>query len=191
MKPHRIRLPSKPGRGIAVAATKTPDRSLGETIAEVRKSIGQPNPRHIRGRSKRRVHVSELALDDFREMLGERLSNVRLVSSRSNRDFLFLTAQDIEDIIDDAAATTAYAVSRDQESVPAAVVDRLLAGESPIRVWREYRRFTLSLLAEKASIGKGYLSQLESGKRRGTIATLGKLARVLSIDLDDLAHADR
>src|SRR5712692_6216599 len=110
MKPHRIRLPSQLRQGTAVAATKTPDRSLGETSAEVRKSIGQPKPRHIRGQSKRRVHVSELALDDFREMLGERLSNVRLVGWKGNRDFLFLTAQDIEDIIDDAAATAAYAV---------------------------------------------------------------------------------
>ena len=34
------------------------------------------------------------------------------------------------------------AVADDEESFPIAVVDRIVAGESPIRVYREYRRMT-------------------------------------------------
>jgi hypothetical protein len=186
MNQRHIRPPSERGEGAAVTTSETPDPARGEMIAEAHRSTGQPKPRHIRGRSKRRIHVSERALGDFRAMLGEKLAEVRLVGAKSNRDFFFLTAQDVEDIVEDAAATAAYAVSRNQESVPASVVDRLIAGENPIRVWREHRGLTLSALAAKARVGKGYLSQLETRERRGTVATLRKLARLLSVDLDDL-----
>jgi transcriptional regulator with XRE-family HTH domain len=47
----------------------------------------------------------------------------------------------------------------------------------------------LNALADKAGIGRGYLSQIESGSRSGTVATLRKLAAVLAVDLDDLAPA--
>ena len=38
-----------------------------------------------------------------------------------------------------------------EESFPAAVVNRLLNAENPVRVWREYRGLTQSQLAEKRS----------------------------------------
>ena len=51
------------------------------------------------------------------------------------------------------------------EFFPAEVVDRLLAGENPIRVYRNYRRMTQKQLAEAAGINPVYLSQIETGKR--------------------------
>jgi hypothetical protein len=174
MKTRRIGLPSL-------------DPARGPTIDNVEKSIGQPKSRHIRGRSKPRIHVAVGALDDVRLLFGAQLSEVRLVGPDDKPDLFVLTGQDIEDIVEEAQAAAAHADTRDQESVPAAVVDRLLAGENPARVWREHRGLTLSAVAEKAGIGKGYLSQIEKGERRGTVATLGKLALVLRIDLVDLA----
>ena len=40
----------------------------------------------------------------------------------------------------------------EEELVPAAVVDRLLAGESPVRVWREHRGITQSGLARASGV---------------------------------------
>ena len=79
----------------------------------------------------------------------------------------------------------------DAEAVPHEVVQRLVAGESPVRVWREYRGLTQTALAERASLDKTYLSQIESGRKRGSIDALTRLADALSLDVDDLLVRDR
>lgn len=73
------------------------------------------------------------------------------------------------------------------ETVPAAVVDRLLSGEAPLRVWREHRGLSVGGLAEAAGISAPYVSQIEAGRRRPTVAVLARLADALRVDLDDLA----
>ncbi|MCB9418184.1 MAG: helix-turn-helix transcriptional regulator [Ardenticatenaceae bacterium] len=79
------------------------------------------------------------------------------------------------------------ALAEGEELVPAAVVDALLAGENPIKVWRNYRQMTQRVLAENAGISPAYLSQLESGARRGLPETLSRIAQALDLTLDDLA----
>ena len=73
-----------------------------------------------------------------------------------------------------------------EELVPEAVVDRMLTGESPVRVWREHRGLTAGQLAEAADISAGYLSELENGKKAGSLETLRRIAAVLKLDIDDL-----
>lgn len=77
-------------------------------------------------------------------------------------------------------------VSGEEELVPATIVDRLVAGENAIRVWREHRGLSASSLAEKAGIAQAFLSQIETGKRDGTVTTLKKIADALSVTVDDL-----
>lgn len=72
------------------------------------------------------------------------------------------------------------------EYFPMEVVDRILNGENKIKVFREYRGLTQVALAEAASINPVYLSQIENGKRQGSVKTLSALARALNLDLDDL-----
>lgn len=74
----------------------------------------------------------------------------------------------------------------EEELVPEAIVDRLLGGENPIRVWRDHRGLTGRALAEKAGIAPAYLSQIETGKREGTVDTLKALAAALEVKVDDL-----
>ncbi|MCA9938403.1 MAG: helix-turn-helix transcriptional regulator [Anaerolineales bacterium] len=78
------------------------------------------------------------------------------------------------------------ALAEGEELVPAAVVDALLAGENPIKVWRNYRQMTQRVLAENAGISPAYLSQLESGARRGSMETLTRVAQALDLTLEDL-----
>ncbi len=49
---------------------------------------------------------------------------------------------------------------------------------------REHRGLTQPPLAAAASISVSYLSQLESGKRRGSAQVLAKLAAALNVDLE-------
>ena len=74
----------------------------------------------------------------------------------------------------------------EEELIPSAIVDRLLGGENPIRVWRDHRGLTGRALAEQAGIAPAYLSQIETGKREGTVETLKALAAALGVMVDDL-----
>lgn len=67
--------------------------------------------------------------------------------------------------------------------LPKAIVDRLAAGENPIRVLRVWRDMTQAYLAAAARITQGYLSDLETGKRKGTVAMHQILARALGIPI--------
>jgi DNA-binding XRE family transcriptional regulator len=89
---------------------------------------------------------------------------------------------------EDARAALARLLAGQEELVPQDVVDRLIAGEQPVKVWREFRGLTQTKLAALAGIGKAYLSQIEGGQRAGTLATRRELARALKVDLDDLVE---
>ena len=94
------------------------------------------------------------------------------------------------EMLDDVAAydrLKAELAAGDEELVPAEVVDAILRGESAIRVWRQHRGLSQVQLAEAAGISQGYLAQMETGKREGTIAVYRALADALGVDLDDLA----
>ena len=63
---------------------------------------------------------------------------------------------------------------------------RILAGESPLRVWREDRGIGLRLPAERLGISARYLSDVEAGKKEGSVEILRAIARELHVSLDDL-----
>lgn len=113
-----------------------------------------------------------------------------VVLSRADYDALREAA---EDAADAAAAVRAEArlASGEDELIPWEMSKRLSAGENPIKVWREHRALTASALAESAGISQPYLSEIEAGKREGTVKTLAALARALRVALDDLAPIER
>jgi len=76
-----------------------------------------------------------------------------------------------------------------KEMIPSHVVARLLAGESPVKVWREYRGMTQEQLATAVNLTSPYISQIESGAREGKVGVYVNLAKCLGVDIDDLVTA--
>lgn len=74
----------------------------------------------------------------------------------------------------------------EEEIFPAEVVNRIIDGESKIRVLREHRGKSVKQLAQEAGIAALYLSQIETGARDGTIDTYRKIASALSVSLDTI-----
>jgi DNA-binding XRE family transcriptional regulator len=68
--------------------------------------------------------------------------------------------------------------------LPKPVADRLAAGDNAIRVAREWRGMTQAELTATLGITQGYLSDLETGRRRGPARLLAKIARKLRVPLD-------
>jgi DNA-binding XRE family transcriptional regulator len=87
--------------------------------------------------------------------------------------------EELQDIADAKAAMT-------EETFPAEFVDRLLAGEPPLKVWREYRGLTLADLAEACGVTPRELSIVEDNATKPAADLLTRLAQALGCDVDDL-----
>ena len=68
--------------------------------------------------------------------------------------------------------------------IPKKIGDRIANGENPLRVLREWRDMTQLELSSKTDIGQGYMSDLESGRRKGTTTALKKIATAMNVPLD-------
>jgi DNA-binding XRE family transcriptional regulator len=63
---------------------------------------------------------------------------------------------------------------------------RLLDGESPVKVWREKRGRSQRELAAVAGVSAGYLADIETGRKPGSVVALASLAKALHVQIDDL-----
>jgi len=108
-----------------------------------------------------------------------------------NPAFAVLPMAEYERLIeaaDEAAglrAFDAYEAGR-PETFPDDLAQRLVRGESPVRVFREYRRLTQRQLGELAGVNQAYISQIEAGGRSGSVEALKRIALALGVELDDL-----
>jgi len=68
--------------------------------------------------------------------------------------------------------------------LPKQVVDRLADGESPVRVFRDWRGMTQQQLAAATSVSQSAVSDIEKGRRTGTPATLRALSQALKVPVD-------
>lgn len=91
-------------------------------------------------------------------------------------------------------AGTARLVARARKEIsggdpllPRQVVERLANGENPIRVLRQFREWSQTELATAIGIAQNYLSDLETGKRKGPLALHQKVAKALGVPLDLLS----
>ena len=78
------------------------------------------------------------------------------------------------------------AKARAEEQLPLAIADRIMGGESEVRVFREHRGLTQAELADTVGISVPYLSQIEARRRRPSTAVLRRLATRLGVTIDDL-----
>ena len=95
----------------------------------------------------------------------------------------------------DEDAGTASLVARARSEIaggapllPKQVVDRLANGEHPVRVLREWRDVTQMYLSFKTNLSQGHISDIENGRRTGTVAALRLIADVLKVPLDLLVQ---
>jgi len=91
---------------------------------------------------------------------------------------------ELQEDLRDFRERTARIDAGEDETFPAEVALALARGADAVRVLRKYRGLTQAQLATAAGISVPYLSQLESGKRRGSAKILAALAAALKVDLE-------
>ncbi len=112
---------------------------------------------------------------------------------RSDFDALIEALDDVED-----TAALIAAGSREVEvgkqaaradHLAVELVLRLVAGEHPVRIWREHRAVSSQTLAETAGISRSYIAEIEGHKKPGSIAAYRRMATALGVTVDDLVPA--
>ena len=108
--------------------------------------------------------------------------NDMITIPRAEFDRLVEAAEELE-----AIRAVADYHANPQEGVPHAFVVRLIDGENPVSVYRDWRGLSQSELARKAGVNRTQIADIEAGRKTGSVATLKKLAEALRVTIDDLA----
>lgn len=104
------------------------------------------------------------------------------------KGYVLLPEADYEDLIDIADARAIKArIDNGEETWPDTIVKALLAGENAIRAFRKYRGITSAELAKMTNLSQAYVSEIETGKKAGSIEALKAIAKALNVSMDDLA----
>jgi DNA-binding XRE family transcriptional regulator len=128
-------------------------------------------------------------------------SNVQFIHTFGGDDLAVLPRNEYDRLValaaeaqEDAGASrivrnSVRALKEGREVVlPKAVADRLASGENTVRVIREWRDMIQGELAVAVGISQNYLSEIETGRRKGPAELQKKFARALGVPLDLLVE---
>jgi DNA-binding XRE family transcriptional regulator len=123
------------------------------------------------------------------------MNSVTSFKTPAGEEMVVMSKSDYEALLEHAELSVDLAAVADyrrklavgeEEAIPSEFADRLIDGENPVRVYRELRGLTARDLAERAGISPAFLSEIETGKKDGGVATLRKIASELGVSIDDL-----
>lgn len=92
------------------------------------------------------------------------------------------------DLADDAEDNAAVAAHLDapEAGMPLNLVKRMLAGESPLAIHREWRGLSAAELSRQSEVNRVQIVDIEAGRKSGSVATMKKLAAALDVAIDDI-----
>jgi hypothetical protein len=90
------------------------------------------------------------------------------------------------EILEDIEDAGLYRARAGEPTIPHEVVEAIHKGVHPVRAWRKYKGLTLQELAEAGQMPTGYLSEIETRKKPGSVAAYKSLARALGTEIDML-----
>lgn len=116
---------------------------------------------------------------------------MQTITTPGGEKLVVLSLAEYEKLVDRADVAKAKKVKADiaagrDELVPAELVNRILDGENKVRVWRAHRGMSARDLAAATELSAPYISEIESGKKDGSVSAMKKIAEALKVDLDDL-----
>ena len=125
---------------------------------------------------------------------------VRFLTTPGGEELVILPRAEYEDLArraaeieEDEADVAIYDARKAEASavLPAEVTARMLRGDRLLKALRKWRGLTQVDIVAMAGIGQGYLSDLETGRRKGSSEALQKLAVALDVPASWLVDATR
>ena len=111
--------------------------------------------------------------------------NEMITITRAEYDRLREAAEDLADLETYSRIKADIAAGR-EELIPSEFVDRMINGESPVRVFRDLRGMTQTALAAASGVNRVQIADIEARRKTGSVETLRKLAEALRVMIDDL-----
>ncbi|AXO13755.1 helix-turn-helix transcriptional regulator [Thalassospira indica] len=97
-------------------------------------------------------------------------------------EFRNLAPEIAEEYLTDEQLADVAARDDDGSRYPYEVMQRVLAGDHPVKVFREFRGMTQGELAEKVDVAGNYISMIERGKNPPSRKLQAALAKALDVD---------
>ncbi|MDP2699408.1 helix-turn-helix transcriptional regulator [Thalassospira sp.] len=91
-----------------------------------------------------------------------------------------------EGYLSDEALAALAAKEDDGTRYPYELAQRMMAGDHPVRIFREWRDMTQTELADKAGVAGNYISMIERGRNVPSRKLQLALAKALDVDYDML-----
>lgn len=109
------------------------------------------------------------------------MSVEKVTISKSEYEALLDAKEELEDI-----QAVEYALANPEDGMPSALVERLIDGENPLTIYREWRGFNQSSLSRTSGVNRTQIADIEAGRSMPSVVTLKKLAETLNVDMDML-----
>ncbi|WP_072281627.1 helix-turn-helix domain-containing protein [Rappaport israeli] len=95
-----------------------------------------------------------------------------------------ITLNNKDYVIIEKTAYDEMCAGSDSERFPSEFVDKLFDSDNKIGVWREYRGMTMTELAARIGVSQSYISDIERGKKDGSIKVIKAIATALDADIE-------
>ena len=108
-----------------------------------------------------------------------------VVLTRTEYDALVAAAEPYDEDADDVAIfdeRMAELATSGDARLPPQVTSAMLRGDSLLKALRNWRDITQMELSFRTNLSQNYISELESGRRKGTKETLALIAEKLNVD---------
>lgn len=115
--------------------------------------------------------------------------SIRYVTTPGGEELAILPRAELEELLDIAGHSAAMADYREgrDEALTTEEMRELLKARTPLAFWRRRRMITQAALADLAETTQPHIADLESGKRRGSLDVMARIARALNVPLESLA----
>ncbi len=127
----------------------------------------------------------------LQQIVDSETTHMQTITTPNGETLVILALAEYEKLLDQVDIAKARKVTADiaegrDELIPAEVVKRILDGENKVRVWRAHRGLSARDLAAATGLSAPYISEIEGGKKEGSISAMKKIADALRVNLDDL-----
>ena len=115
---------------------------------------------------------------------------MQTITTPGGEELVILAKAEYEKLVDQADIAAGHkalaSIAAGEEVIPAEIANRIIDGENKVRVWRDHRGMTARELAAAVGVGAPYISELETGRKEGSVSVMKKIAAALKVDIDDL-----
>ncbi len=110
----------------------------------------------------------------------------RVLMDRADYDALVQASEDLADARFLVKAMDELA--QGAETFTGEELDAYLAAPTPLAFWRARSGKTQAMLAKDVGVSQAFMAQLETGRRKGSIDVLSRIAKALDLRIDDLVE---